>query len=128
MKRLIALLLVLVMGLTLVACGGEEEKKGPDKQPCIDKFNETSNNFNAVAATINENIDMFDDEVITTMTDMANLLNEYKTLLSGDDEIAQGVCAVKNLATGEQVSLTPDEAAKLILDGTRYEGSVIIEK
>lgn len=89
MKRLIALLLVLVMGMTLVACGGEEEKKGPDKQPCIDKFNETSNNFNAVAATINENIDMFDEEVITTMTDMANLLNEYKTLLSGDDEIAQ---------------------------------------
>ena len=46
----------------------------------------------------------------------------------GDDEIAQGVCAVKNLATGEQLSLSPDDTAKLILDGTRYEGSVIIEK
>ncbi len=46
----------------------------------------------------------------------------------GDDEIAQGVCSVKKLATGEQVSVAPQEAAKLILDGTRYEGSVIIEK
>ena len=46
----------------------------------------------------------------------------------GDDEIAQGVCAVKNLATGEQLSLSPEDAAKLILDGTRYEGSVIIER
>ena len=46
----------------------------------------------------------------------------------GDDEIAEGVCAVKRLATGEQVSLTPDEAAKTILDGTRSGGSVILEK
>ena len=46
----------------------------------------------------------------------------------GDDEIAQGVCAVKNLATGEQLSLSSEDTAKLILDGTRYEGSVIIEK
>ena len=46
----------------------------------------------------------------------------------GDDEIAQGVCSVKKLSTGEQVSVSPEEAAKLILDGTHYEGSVIIEK
>ena len=88
MKKIIALLLIVVLAMSLVACGGEE-KKGPDKQPCIDKFNETSANFNAVSATINENIELFDDEVITTMTDMANLLNEYKDLLSGNDEIAQ---------------------------------------
>ena len=46
----------------------------------------------------------------------------------GDDEIAQGVCAVKNLATGEQVSVSPEEAAKLILSGIATEGTVIIEK
>ncbi len=46
----------------------------------------------------------------------------------GDDEIAQGVCAVKELATGQQVSLTPDEAAKLILSGIANDGTVIIEK
>ncbi len=89
MKKLIALALALVLCLTLVACGGEEEKKGPDKQPAIDKFNETSNAFNAVSARINENIDMFDESVIETMTEMANLLNEYNQLLSGKDEIAQ---------------------------------------
>ena len=46
----------------------------------------------------------------------------------GDDEIAQSVCAVKNLATGEQVSVSPEEAAKLILSGIASEGTVIIEK
>ena len=46
----------------------------------------------------------------------------------GDDEIAQGVCAVKNLATGEQVSVVPEEAAKLILGGISNEGTVILEK
>lgn len=83
MKKLIALALALVMCLALVACGGT------DKQPAIDKFNETSIAFNAVAAEINANIELFDEEVITTMTDMANLLNEYNALLSGDQEIAQ---------------------------------------
>lgn len=83
MKKIIALILVVVLGVSLVACGG------PDKQPAIDKFNETSTAFNEVAAKINANIEMFDEEVITTMTDMANLLNEYNELLSGDQEIAQ---------------------------------------
>ena len=83
MKKLIALALALVLCLTLVACGG------PDKQPAIDKFNETSTNFNAVAAKINENIELFDAEIVTTMTDMANLLNEYNELLSGDQVLAQ---------------------------------------
>ena len=46
----------------------------------------------------------------------------------GDDEIAQGVCAVKKLSTGEQVSVTPAEAAKLISDGIAVSGTVIIEK
>ena len=54
MKKLIALALALVLCLTLVACGG------PDKQPPIDTFNETSAKFNAVAAKINENIELFE--------------------------------------------------------------------
>lgn len=83
MKKLLALLLALVLSLSLVACGGA------DKQPAIDKFNETSAAFNAVSARINENIEMFDDSVIDSMTEMANLLNEYNALLSGDQEIEQ---------------------------------------
>ena len=48
----------------------------------------------------------------------------------GEDEIAQGKCSVKELATGIQQTLTPDEAAKLILAGleARNQGSVIKEK
>ena len=46
----------------------------------------------------------------------------------GEDEIAQNICTLKKLATGEQVSVTAQEAATMILDGTAYSGSVIIEK
>lgn len=46
----------------------------------------------------------------------------------GDDEIAQGHCSVKRLSTGEQVSVTPEEAATLISDGIAVSDTVIIEK
>ena len=47
----------------------------------------------------------------------------------GEDEIAQGVCSVKNLRTGEQVSLPSDQAAALMKNGISElnNGSVIIE-
>lgn len=89
MKKLIALALALVLCLTLVACGGEEKDSGPDKKPAIDEFNKTSTAFNEVSAVINADIESFDEEVVTTMTDMANLLNEYNTLLSSDEKIDQ---------------------------------------
>ena len=48
----------------------------------------------------------------------------------GEDEIAQGVCSVKELSSGEQVSLAPGEAVKLIQKGIseRNKGCVILEK
>ena len=48
----------------------------------------------------------------------------------GEDEIAQGVCSVKDLRTGQQVSLPPDEAVELIRKGISElnKGSVILEK
>ena len=48
----------------------------------------------------------------------------------GEDEIAQGVCSVKELSTGQQVSLRPEEAVRLIQKGIseRNRGSVILEK
>ena len=48
----------------------------------------------------------------------------------GEDEIAQGVCSVKDLRTGQQVSLSPDEAVELIRKGISElnKGSVILEK
>ncbi len=48
----------------------------------------------------------------------------------GEDEIAQGVCSVKNLRTGEQISLSANDAAALMRQGLAAlsAGSVIIEK
>ena len=84
MKKLITLVLTLVMCLSLVACGG-----GPDKQPAIDAFNQAKDSFNAVAAEINKEPDAYAQEVIDTMIEMANLLEEHGTLLSSDEELSQ---------------------------------------
>ena len=50
-------------------------------------------------------------------------------VLLGEDELAQGKCSVKNMRTGEQITVTPAEAASHILaalaDAT---GPVILEK
>ncbi|MBQ2881416.1 MAG: hypothetical protein IJE40_04045 [Clostridia bacterium] len=83
MKRLVALLLALIMGLSMVACGG------PDKQPAIDAFNHAKDSFNEVAAVINSDPASYAQEVIDTMVEMANLLQEHGEVLSGDQEITE---------------------------------------
>jgi len=45
----------------------------------------------------------------------------------GEDEIAAGKCGVKTLATGEQVTVSVEEAAALIAEGLRAGGTVICE-
>ena len=50
----------------------------------------------------------------------------YAVLL-GEDEIAEGVCSVKNMTTGEQVKLPADEAARHILSGLAATGPIILE-
>ena len=81
MKKITSLLLTLIMCMSLVACGG------PDKQPAMDAFNKTSNAFNEVAVAINENPEAYDQEVIDTMIEMANVLNQHKELLESDTEL-----------------------------------------
>ncbi len=50
-------------------------------------------------------------------------------VLLGEDEIAEGVCSVKNMRTGEQVKLTAAQAAAYILDALRAnDGPVILEQ
>ncbi len=50
-------------------------------------------------------------------------------VLLGEDEIAQGKCAVKNMRTGTQELLTAQEAADHILTAlTEHNGPVILEK
>mgnify|MGYP002514807681 FL=1 len=59
----------------------------------------------------------------------ANKLGVPFAVLLGEDEIAEGKCSVKNMRTGEQVKLTPAEAAahiKATLDAGQC--AVILEK
>ena len=72
------------MCLSLVACGG-----GPDKQPAIDAFNKAKDSFNEVAAEINKEPEAYSEDVIDTMVQMANLLEEHGDLLSSDEELSE---------------------------------------
>ena len=58
----------------------------------------------------------------------ADKLKVPYAVLLGEDEINQGKCSVKNMVTGQQVTLTPEEAACHILDGLKAQcGSNILE-
>jgi len=49
-------------------------------------------------------------------------------VLLGEDEIAEGVCSVKNMVTGVQVKLTPAEAAAHVKAALSNNGPIILEK
>ena len=50
-------------------------------------------------------------------------------MLLGEDELAQGKCSVKNMATGEQLLLTPEAAAYHIQKAlAALNGPIILEK
>ena len=51
----------------------------------------------------------------------------YAVLL-GEDEIAAGNCSVKNMRTGEQVTVTAEEAIEIIRGGIQSGGALILEK
>ena len=60
----------------------------------------------------------------------ANKLGVPYIVLLGDDEIAAGKCSVKDMRSGEQVTVSPAEAARIILaDKCKAENAaVILEK
>ena len=58
----------------------------------------------------------------------ADKLGVKFAVLLGEDEIAAGKCSVKNMTTGEQVTVTPQEAAALIAQSMENNGPVILEK
>ncbi len=49
-------------------------------------------------------------------------------VLLGEDEIAQGKCSVKNMRTGEQITVTAQEAADHIRAALADNGPIILEK
>ena len=59
----------------------------------------------------------------------ANKLEVPFVVLLGEDEIAERVCSVKNMATGEQVKLSPADAAAYIKNAlANADCAVILEK
>ena len=59
----------------------------------------------------------------------ADKLGVPYVVLLGEDELAEGKCSVKNMASGEQLKLTPREAAQHILQGLAdANGPLILEK
>lgn len=58
----------------------------------------------------------------------ANKLAVPFAVLLGEDEIAEGVCSVKNMVTGEQCKLTAQEAAAHIKAALSSDCPVILEK
>ena len=58
----------------------------------------------------------------------ADKLGVPYAVLLGEDEIAAGKCSVKNMRTGEQVTVTAEEAAKHILEGLATNAPIILEK
>ena len=58
----------------------------------------------------------------------ADKLGVHFAVLLGEDEIKDGKCSVKNMRTGEQVTVTPAEAAALIRQSLQDNGPIILEK
>ena len=59
----------------------------------------------------------------------ADKLGVPYVVLLGEDEMAEGKCSVKNMASGAQLKLTPQEAAAHILQGLAdANGPLILEK
>ena len=58
----------------------------------------------------------------------ADKLGVPYAVLLGEDEIAQGKCSVKDMRSGEQVTVTPAEAAEHIKAGLASSGPIILEK
>ena len=58
-----------------------------------------------------------------------NKLGVPYAVLLGEDEIAAGQCSVKDMVTGTQITVTPEEAAAHILSGlAANNGPIILEK
>ena len=58
----------------------------------------------------------------------ADKLGVKFAVLLGTDELEAGKCSVKNMVTGEQITVTPQEAAAHILENLSSTGPIILEK
>ena len=87
MKRLVALLLTLVMGFSLVACADSEEKQATRKH--TDKLTEIEKQEVLVAS--------YDDKIDAASADYQEL-----TRLLGEKEEAEGLVSVRSRFAGDE--------------------------
>ena len=55
-------------------------------------------------------------------------LGEPFAVLLGEDELADGKCSVKDMRTGQQITVTAEEAADIIRGALQNNGPLILEK
>lgn len=83
MKKIVGILMVMLLSVTLVACGGV------DKQPAIDAFNNATSVYDALVNEINADISAYPQELIDVMMEMSEVMLENKAVLEGDQELTQ---------------------------------------
>ncbi|MBQ4556588.1 MAG: hypothetical protein IJA60_02950 [Clostridia bacterium] len=83
MKKLISTMLVALLLISMVACGGENPKLAEAKEG----FNSISTQFNEVATLMNENKDEMDAELIDLMNELSDMLEKYGDMLENGDSL-----------------------------------------
>lgn len=86
MKRVLALVLVLLMSVALVACGGEE---GLSKQDAIDAFNASSTVLGEVSQAINADIESYEEALVDELIGYAGEMQAFKDSLEGTEELTE---------------------------------------
>ena len=66
----------------------------------------------------------FNDKDMKEVKSELNKLGVPYVIFLGEDEIAEGVLSVKDMRSGEQKKLSPDEAAALLLSDAQRRGNV----
>ncbi len=83
MKKLSALLVVLALCFSLVACGA------PDVQPAIDAYNTLAANYNEFVDVANEDLSGWATEDIEYFNSIAAVITEYGEKLQSDTAFTQ---------------------------------------
>lgn len=78
MKKLLVSMMVLVMTLSITACG-------VDKKAVTDAFNTTNTQLNTVTTFANDNLDKMTGEVTDALTEVANSMAAFKAEIESSD-------------------------------------------
>ena len=108
MKKIVGILMVMLLSVTLVACGGV------DKQPAIDAFNNATSVYDALVNEINADISAYPQELIDVMMEMSEALLENKSVLEGDQELTQEQIDSMIAAFGDVENWAKETSSELV--------------